>query len=272
MALCCTTVSTGTLVMVERCGNFNRVAKPGLNCTCWAIGDCVAGTVSVRVQQLDVNVETKTKDNVFVTVVVSVQYQVIESQAYDAYYKLKDDIAKAVREELSKVLGGFGFMIHQALVTDIEPDIKVKSAMNEINAAQRMRVAAQDKAEADKIRIVKAAEADAESKHLQGVGISRQRQAIVDGLRESVTNFSQAITGTTPMDVMNLMMMTQYFDTLQEVGRSSKATTIFIPHEPGAVASVASQIRNGFLQGAEHGLAQSLAGGQGLSHEPMVRL
>eukprot|EP00899_Mesostigma_viride_P021450 jgi/Mesvir1/29306/Mv01566-RA.2 len=224
MALCCTTVSTGTLVMVERCGNFNRVAKPGLNCTCWAIGDCVAGTVSVRVQQLDVNVETKTKDNVFVTVVVSVQYQVIESQAYDAYYKLtnptqqirsyvfdvvrsevpkiklddvyelKDDIAKAVREELSKVLGGFGFMIHQALVTDIEPDIKVKSAMNEINAAQRMRVAAQDKAEADKIRIVKAAEADAESKHLQGVGISRQRQAIVDGLRESVTNFSQAIT------------------------------------------------------------------------------
>eukprot|EP00899_Mesostigma_viride_P012708 jgi/Mesvir1/21438/Mv20906-RA.1 len=231
MGLVFSVISTGSLGMVERFGQFNRVARPGLNWTCICVGDHVAGRLSLRIQQLDVGVETKSKDNVFVTVVVSVQYQVIESQAQDAFYKLtnssqqirsyiydvvrsevpkiklddlfelKDNIARAVKEELSKVLGGFGFMIHQALVTDIVPDAGVKHAMNEINAAQRLRMAAQDKAEAEKIRIVKAAEADAESKHLQGVGISRQRQAIVEGLRESVTHFSQAIEDTTPKDV-----------------------------------------------------------------------
>jgi len=123
--------------------------------------------------------------------------------------------------------------------------------MNEINAAQRLRVAAEDKAEAEKILVVKAAQADSESKYLSGVGISRQRQAIVEGLRESVLEFAEAVEGATPKDVMDLILVTQYFDTLKEIGASSKTTSIFIPHSPGAISSVANEVRNGFLQAAQ---------------------
>jgi len=216
-----------------------------------------------------------------VYVSVSVQFHVIHDNVYDAFYKLtnprqqitayvsnvirstvprikldnvfesKEEIAHAVRDELEKVMGTFGYAIVQALVTDIEPDARVKASMNEINAAQRLRVAAADQAEAQKIVAVKAAEADAESKYLSGLGIARQRKAIVDGLRDSVMAFSEVVEGTTPKDVMDLLLVNQYFDTLKDIGAHSKSTTIFIPHSPGGVSDVTGQIRDGFIQGKQ---------------------
>lgn len=147
----------------------------------------------------------------------------------------------------------YGYQIVQALITDIVPDSKVKAAMNEINAAERLRIAATDKAEAEKIMIVKAAEADAESKYLAGVGVSRQRRAIVEGLKESILGFSEEVSGTTPKDVMDLVIITQYFDTLRDIGAHSHSSTVFIPHSPAGVESVAEQIRNGFMQSGSVG-------------------
>jgi regulator of protease activity HflC (stomatin/prohibitin superfamily) len=229
------------------------------------------------VQQLDVNVETKTRDDVFVRVVVSVQFFVIPEAVFNAFYRLsdpagqirsfvfdvvrarvpnipiddvfqrKDDIADAVKAELSEVMGGFGYGIVKTLVTDIDPDPHVKAAMNEINAAQRMRQAAAERGEADKILRVKAAEADAQSKALAGRGIADQRRAIVDGLRESVDEFQRSVPGATPQDVMQLVLMTQYFDTLKELGQSSATNTILIPHSPGALSDLSSQLREAMM-------------------------
>jgi len=239
----------------------------------------VAGTVSLRIQQLDVRCETKTKDNVFVTLVISVQYQVQREQIYDAFYRLtdskqqisshifdvvrasvpkmnlddvfeaKEEIAGNIKEELSKAMSGYGFCILHALVTDIEPAIKVKEAMNEINAARRHRVAAAEKAEADKVTRIKAAEADAESKFLQGQGVARQRQAIIAGLRDSVQDFSTSIPGIQSKDVLDLMLVTQYFDTLKDIGATNRSSTLFLPHSPGGIGDITQQIRGAFLQG-----------------------
>jgi regulator of protease activity HflC (stomatin/prohibitin superfamily) len=145
----------------------------------------------------------------------------------------------------------FGYGIVKALVTDIDPDAKVKAAMNEINAAQRMRVAATEKGEADKILQVKAAEAEAESKALSGRGIADQRRAIIEGLRESVDEFQRTVSGTSTQDVMNLILLTQYFDTLKEMGNSSKTNTILIPHSPGHLGELAAQIRQAVITANE---------------------
>ena len=265
-----------TSAVIERFGRFNRVSSSGLR---WKIPliERVAGRLSLRIQQLDVKVETKTKDNVFVNVIVSVQYMVIPQKVFDAFYKLqqpeaqitsyvydvvrarvpgieldnvfetKDDIAQAVRVELAQIMDDFGYGIIKALVTDIDPDPNVKASMNQINAAQRLRVAAVEEAEADKIRVVKAAEGEAESKALQGKGIADQRLAIVEGLRESVTDFQDNVPGTTAQDVMNLVLMTQYFDTLKDIGLSSKTNTILIPHSPGGMTQVADQLREAMM-------------------------
>src|SRR5262245_55096409 len=141
----------------------------------------------------------------------------------------------------------FGCSIVKALVTDVDPDAKVKEAMNEINAAQRMRVAATEKGEAERILKVKAAEAEAQSKALQGKGIADQRKAIVDGLRESVDTFQRSVPGSTPQDIMNLVLMTQYFDTLKELGATSRTNTILIPHSPGTLADLTEQFRNAMI-------------------------
>lgn len=275
------TVEQQTTAIITRFGKFVRTAGPGLHVRLWI--ENVAGRVNLRVQQLDVKVETKTEDNVFVHVTVAVQFHVVESKVYEAFYKLddperqitsfvfdvvrarvpriklddvfekKDEIADAVKTELSEVMDGFGYGILKALVTDIEPDAKVKTSMNEINAAQRLRVAATEKGEADRILVVKAAQADAESKALEGKGIADQRRAIIDGLRESVDEFSRSVPGATPHDVMNIVLMTQYFDMLKEVGSHSDATTVFIPHSPGHVGELGDQIRNAMLAaGAAH--------------------
>ncbi|KAL8161548.1 hypothetical protein V2J09_013037 [Rumex salicifolius] len=274
----CIQVDQSTIAIKEKFGRFQDVLDPGCHCVPWFLGSQIAGLLSLRVQQLDVRCETKTKDNVFVTVVASIQYRAMGDKASDAFYKLsntraqiqayvfdviracvpklylddtfeqKNDIAKAVESELEKAMSTYGYEIVQTLIVDIEPDVNVKRAMNEINAAARMRVATNEKAEAEKILQIKRAEGEAESKYLAGLGISRQRQAIVDGLRESVLNFSTNVPGTTAKDVMDMVLVTQYFDTLREIGASSKATSVFIPHGPGAVKDIATQIRDGLLQ------------------------
>jgi regulator of protease activity HflC (stomatin/prohibitin superfamily) len=252
-----------TVGIIEGFGKFSRVAYPGCNCLNPFCGESVAGNLSLRVQQLEVRCETKTRDNVFVTVMVSVQYQVKRVLLYEdgpppaAFYKLtnshqqissyvfdvvrstvpkmdlddvfteKRAIALSIKEELTKSMAMFGYDILQALVNDIAPDAKVKVAMNTINSEQRLRVAAADKAEAAKIKVVKEAEADAEAKYLQGVGVARQRQAIVTGLRTSVRAFQDGVKGVTPQDVLELMLVTQYYDMLREVGAQQKTNTIF---------------------------------------------
>jgi regulator of protease activity HflC (stomatin/prohibitin superfamily) len=276
LALTLFTVQQQTGVVVQRFGKFIRIAHPGLNVKIPFI-DTIAGRLSLRVQQLDVSVETKTEDNVFVHVVVSVQYNVLAERIYEAFYRLadphsqitafvfdvvrarvprirlddvfekKDEIADAVKNELTHVMGDFGYGIVKALVTDINPDARVKEAMNEINAAQRMRVAASEKGEAERILRVKSAEAEAQSKALQGRGIADQRKAIVDGLRTSVEEFRHGVPGSTAQDVMNLVLMTQYFDTLKEIGLASKTNTILIPHSPGNLSDLLSQMRNAMI-------------------------
>jgi regulator of protease activity HflC (stomatin/prohibitin superfamily) len=271
------TVEQRTAAVIQRLGKFVKEVGPGLHMKIPVI-DRIAGRVNLRVQQLDVRVETKTEDNVFVHLIVSVQYFILPDKVYDAFYKLddarkqitsyvfdvvraqvpkiklddvfekKDDIAEAVKVELSHVMEGFGYGILKALVTDIEPDGRVKEAMNEINHAQRMRVAATEKGEAEKILRVKQAEGDAQSKALQGKGIADQRQAIVAGLRDSVDEFRRSVPGTTAKDVMNLVLMTQYFDMLKEIGASNRSNAILIPHSPGNLTALQDQIRNAMLE------------------------
>ncbi|CAN4080815.1 unnamed protein product [Withania somnifera] len=168
----------------------------------------------------------------------------------DELFEQKDEVAKAVLEELEKVMGAYGYNIEHILMVDIIPDASVRRAMNEINAAQRMQLASVYKGEADKILQVKKAEAEAEAKYLGGVGVARQRQAITDGLRENILNFSHKVEGTSAKEVMDLIMITQYFDTIKDLGNSSKNTTVFIPHGPGHVRDIGDQIRNGLMEAA----------------------
>ncbi len=269
-----------TTGIIERFGKFHRIAPAGLRFKV-PIMDKLVARVNLRVQQLDVVVETKTGDDVFVHLKVSVQYFVIPTKVYDAFYRLtnvhqqvtsfifdlvrarvpklklddvfekKDEIADAVKNELHNTMEDFGYDILKALVTDIDPDAKVKEAMNEINAATRMRMAAAEKGEADRILKVKAAEADAQSKALQGKGIADQRKAIIEGLRDSVEEFRAAVEGSSAKDVMMLVLMTQYFDTLQSLGEHSNTNTILMPHSPGGLNSIAEQIRDAMTVAGE---------------------
>jgi len=270
------TVSTAQVAIITRFGKFLRVADPGLN---WKMPyfDSVTGLVSLRVNQISLTMETKTKDNVFVTIPISVQNRVRPEKVYDAYYKLSDPVAQiksyveqvilghvpsmtldevfasqssiaaAVKQELDSDMAAFGYEIVNVLVTDIIPDAKVKSAMNDINAAQREQVAATARGEADKILVVKKAEAEAESKALQGQGIANQRKAIVEGLQSSIEQFQKAVEGATSKDVMQLVLVTQYFDTLKSIGESDKTNTLFLSHAPGAVKEVSDQILESML-------------------------
>jgi regulator of protease activity HflC (stomatin/prohibitin superfamily) len=286
------TVSTAEMAVVQRLGKFVRIAGPGLNFKMpWL--EKVAGRVNMRVQQFRVEVETKTKDNVFVKILVSVQYQVLQDKVYEAFYKLqnpgdqitsyvfdsvrsqvpkmildevfeqKDNVADSVKTELSGVMKDYGYAIIKALVTDINPDEKVKSAMNDINAAQREQVAAQARGEAEKILKVKQAEAEAESKALQGRGIADQRKAIISGLRESVEAFKESVEGASAKDVMALVLMTQYFDTLKEIGAQARSNTILMPHSPGAMPDFFEQIQNAIMIGSRAESTSSAAAAAG---------
>lgn len=272
------TVTQKTSVIIERLGKFLRVARPGLQFKIPFI-DQKAGLINLRVMELPVEVETKTKDDVFVRLVVSVQYfvtnneegirkayyqfdnpeQQIQSYVFDSIrsevpklilddvFSEKDKIATAVREELSETISSYGYEIVKALVTDIDPDSKVKHSMNEINAAKRMKEAAKEYAEAEKIKVVAAAEAEAESKKLQGEGIANQRIAIANGLKHSVEEVKGAMDkGVTGHQVMNMLFMTQHYDTISRLS-DGNVSTIFMPYSPSSVGSLQQEIQSGLL-------------------------
>jgi len=271
------TVRTATAGVVERFGKFNRIVRPGLQVLIPFAEQ--AFIVDLQVKQAQFSVETKTRDNVFVQIPVSVQYQVLDANIYDAFYKLsspqkqiesfvfnsilghvpkltldetfeqQSGISVAVKVELDSIMSGFGFNILTALVTDIIPDEKVKAAMNDINAAQRAQVAAQARGEAEKILKVKQAEAEAQSKALQGQGIAAERQAIIDGLSASIEHFQQGVPGATSEDVMALVLLTQYFDTLRDIGTRGGTNTLFLPNNPGAAGDFQTQIIAGLRTG-----------------------
>jgi regulator of protease activity HflC (stomatin/prohibitin superfamily) len=270
------TVNTAQVAVITRFGKFLRVADAGLN---WKVPyiDSVTGLISLRVNQITLTMETKTKDNVFVTIPISVQNRVKPEKVFDAFYKLSDPVAQiksyveqvilghvpgmtldeffasqssiaaAVKQELDADMSTFGYEIVNVLVTDIIPDSKVKSAMNDINAAQREQVAAAARGEAEKILVVKKAEAESESKALQGQGIANQRRAIIEGLQTSVEQFQKAVNGASAMEVMQLVLVTQYFDTLKSIGENDKTNTLFLPHSPATVREVSDQIMNAML-------------------------
>ena len=270
------TINTAQVAVITRFGKFLRVAEPGLNWKTPFI-DSVAGRMSLRVSQIQLTMETKTKDNVFVTIPISVQNRVRPEKVFDAYYKLanpaqqiqsyveqvilghvpgmtldevfasQSGIAAAVKKELDADMAAFGYEIVNVLVTDIVPDAKVKSAMNDINAAQREQVAANARGEAQKILVVKKAEAEAESKALQGQGIANQRKAIIEGLQGSIEQFQKVVGGTSTSEVMQLVLVTQYFDTLKSIGETDKTNTLFLSHSPGAVKEIPDQVLQSML-------------------------
>ncbi len=273
---CFYTVQTAQVAVVTRFGRFKSIAQPGLNFKMpWF--DKVAGRISLRVNQITLTMETKTRDNVFVTIPISVQNRVRPDKAYDAFYKLADptqqiqsyveqvilghvpgmsldevfasqsSIAAAVRKELDVDMSDFGYEIVNVLVTDIIPDPKVKSAMNDINAAQREQVAANARGEAEKILVVKRAEAQAESQALQGQGIANQRRAIISGLQDSIAEFQKVVGASTTEEVMHLVLITQYFDTLKAIGESDKTNTLFLPHSPAGLKDISDQIMQSML-------------------------
>ena len=260
------------LVRFYTAGQYKKLIGAGPHFILWPL-QAVTGRLSLRVQQLDVLCETKTKDNVFVHVGVAVQYKVVTESAYDAWYRLtnptsqiqayvfdvirstiprmeldeafesKEEIAHAVLAQLQTVMKDYGYSIVNTLVTDLSPDAKVKSSMNEINAARRLKEAASHQAEADKIRQVKAAEADAEARYLSGLGVARQRKAIVEGLQASVSEFSGEVPGAMPKDVMDILLLSQYFDTLSSVG----ANSLILEHDPSTVHSLQQQVGASFM-------------------------
>ncbi|GAA4506562.1 SPFH domain-containing protein [Brevibacterium yomogidense] len=264
------TVRTQENVIVERFGKFKKVARPGLNTKAPFI-ETTTKPISLRVQQLGVDIESKTKDNVFVNVPVAVQYVVGEDSVVEAYYRLanpeeqirsyvfdtvrsalssltldsafesKDDIAYNVEQRLSQSMAAYGFRIVNTLVTDISPDSRVRDSMNSINAAQRDRVAAQSLAEADKIKRVTQAEADAEAMRLHGEGVAAQRKAIADGIAVQYERLSEVGISDS---AEQLLMMTQYFDAMQEVSRSGRSNVLFMPSNPGGMGEMMGEIRN----------------------------
>lgn len=273
--MCCPcffTISTAEVGVVETWGKFNRLAQPGLGFVICPMEQLV-GRLSFRVQQIDVRVETKTLDNVFLTAVVSVQYQVLKENVFEAYYSLtnpvqqitahvydvmratlptleldaafeaKEELATSVKAALSESFTSYGYQILQTLITDLDPDQRVKNAMNEINSSKRLKFAVAERAEGDKILQVKSAEAGAEALYLSGVGVSRQRKAIVDGLKNSIVEFSGETSSSTK-DVMDLLLLTQYFDMIRDVGSAAHCRTTFIP----ASRTSADQMRTSLLQ------------------------
>jgi regulator of protease activity HflC (stomatin/prohibitin superfamily) len=274
------TVETSQVAIVQRLGKFARVAGPGLNWKTPYI-EAVVQRMSMKVQQFDVQVETKTQDNVFVQIPVSIQYKVIPDGVEAAYYKLSDpvkqiesmvynvvlghvpkmklddtflnqaDIANDLRDNLDASMKEYGYSIVKVLISDIVPDPKVKAAMNDINAAQREREATVSRAETNKLLLVKQAEAEAESKRLQGEGIANQRKAIISGLKDSVEDFAKTVEGSTPQDVMQLVLMTQYFDTLKDIAANDHSNTVLIPHTPNNLTDLFGQLRNAIVIGSE---------------------
>ncbi len=272
------TVKQQTAVIVERFGKYQNVRNAGLQFKIPFI-DKIAGRLSLKIQQLDVVVETKTKDDVFVRLKVSVQYQVIKLQVYDAFYRLdnpynqitsyvfdviraevpklrlddvfekKDDIAIAVKGELQEAMNTYGYDIIKTLVTDIDPDEQVKHAMNRINASEREKIAAQYEGDAQRILIVEKAKAEAESKRLQGQGIADQRREIAKGLLESVDVLNGV--GISSQEASALIVVTQHYDTLQSIGEHAGSKLVLLPNSPTAASDMLNTMVTSFTAAHE---------------------
>lgn len=280
------TVKQQTVVVVERFGKFQSLRNSGLQLKIPVV-DRIAGRVNLRIQQLDVIIETKTKDNVFVKMKVSVQFKVLQEKAYEAFYKLeyphdqitsyvfdvvraevpklklddvferKDDIAIAVKRELNEAMTTYGYDIINTLITDIDPDIQVKNAMNRINAADREKTAAEYEAEAGRIRIVAKAKAEAESKRLQGQGIADQRREIARGLVESVDVLNRV--GINSQEASALIVVTQHYDTLQAIGADTNSNLILLPNSPQAGSDMLNNMVASFTASNQVGEAMKNA-------------
>ncbi len=274
------TVKQQSAAVVERFGKYHSIRQAGLHFKLPFV-DQVAGRVSLKIQQLDVLVETKTKDDVFVKIKVSVQYHILKDSIYDAFYRLenshdqitsyvfdtvraevpkmklddvfekKDDIAIAIRRDLTQSMSEYGYGIVKALVTDIDPDAAVKQAMNRINASEREKVAAEYEAEAERIRIVAKAKAEAESKRLQGQGIADQRREIAKGLEESVEVLNSV--GINSQEASALIVVTQHYDTLQAMGENTNSNLILLPNTPDNASNLLTQMVTSFAASAKIG-------------------
>ena len=260
-----------SVAIVERFGRYQKIATSGIHMRLPFGIDKIAARIQLRLLQSEIVVETKTKDNVFVMMNVATQYRVNEQNVTDAYYKLmrpeaqiksyiedalrssvpkltldelfekKDEIALEVQHQVAEEMTTYGYIIVKTLIPKVEPDAEVKQSMNEINAAQRKRVAAQELAEADKIKIVTAAEAEAEKDRLHGVGIAQQRKAIVDGLAESIAELKEANVGMSEEQIMSILLTNQYLDTLNTFAAKGNQT-LFLPNNPNGVDDIRTQI------------------------------
>jgi regulator of protease activity HflC (stomatin/prohibitin superfamily) len=284
-------VSQQTAAVIEHFGRFHRIAEAGLHFKI-PIVQRIRERTSLRVQQLDVRVESKSQDNVFVELAIAVQYQVKPDGIQDAVYRLtdhsrqieayvfdvvraevpkktleevfedKETIALAVKEQLTEQMGRYGYEIANVLVNDINPDARVKAAMNQVQAATREREAAAQMAEANRITIVKQAEAEAERSKLQGQGLANQRKAIAEGLRDSVELVRGAaadVGGIEEQDVMNLLLLVQWMDTQKEIAGTDRSTVVFLPNSPGEISNIADQIRNSILVAEASNLGDGMA-------------
>lgn len=264
--------------IVQRFGSFSRILHPGIN-FCVPFLETIAGTVNLKVQQLDIHIETKTKDDVFVKLQVSVHVQIMRNKVKEAFYELddpysqissyifdtvraevpklelddvfsrKDDIATAVKQELSDHMEKYGYRIVQTLITDIDPDALVKESMNRINAAKRNKEAIFEDAEGRKIARIKDAEADKESKRLQGEGVAEQRLAIIKGFADSVEDFSNTLNDVSPIEIMQFVLLTQHYDTIKDIGE--KNSSIIVPYSPGTLQNLQQQLMEGNMMADE---------------------
>ncbi|HEO3283942.1 TPA: SPFH domain-containing protein [Streptococcus agalactiae] len=264
-------VKQQTVAIIERFGKYQKTATSGIHIRVPLGIDKIAARVQLRLLQSEIIVETKTKDNVFVTLNIATQYRVNENNVTDAYYKLikpeaqiksyiedalrssvpkltldelfekKDEIALEVQHQVAEEMSTYGYIIVKTLITKVEPDAEVKQSMNEINAVQRKRVAAQELANADKIKIVTAAEAEAEKDRLHGVGIAQQRKAIVDGLADSIQELKDANVTLTEEQIMSILLTNQYLDTLNTFAINGNQT-IFLPNNPEGVEDIRTQV------------------------------
>lgn len=265
-------VKQQSVAIIERFGRYEKISNSGIHMRAPFGIDKIAARVQLRLLQSEIIVETKTQDNVFVTMNVATQYRVNENNVTDAYYKLmrpeaqiksyiedalrssvpkltldelfekKDEIALEVQRQVAEEMSTYGYIIVKTLITKVEPDAEVKQSMNEINAAQRKRVAAQELAEADKIKIVTAAEAEAEKDRLHGVGIAEQWKAIVDGLADSIKELKGANVDLTEEQIMSILLTNQYLDTLNNFADKEGNNTIFLPANPDGVENIRTQI------------------------------
>jgi regulator of protease activity HflC (stomatin/prohibitin superfamily) len=276
---CCTTVEQSEIGIIEDCGRFDRAVGPGMTCL-WPCKEEIVGRVSMRLREASARIESKTKDNVFIKADVKVQYTALRNKVEQAFYELENperqiemyihnsvraqmpkydvdqvfllraEISEAVKKEVDDAMDAFGYDIVSVLIVDFDLNPRVSDAMNSIQMYQREKVAVVDQAESAKIQVVKAAEAEAEAKRLSGVGLAEQRKAIVAGLQSSVEMFKQGVPGLGNDDIMSLLLLNQYFDTLKDVARHSSAVSLFLQHS-GGLRGVAKQMQDGILHASK---------------------